>query len=189
MAGANNAQMKAAGWKARDVTKQRAISGKLSHDVMGRAGFKPKKGMDPRAKNVAPPSGWAAAAARARGQRAQRKDAEAFRKELAKPDANTRRLDSLAARIQSRQERTRPAAAKEAAAKAAPVPVTPAAPIRKPNLAGLSAGNRAVAMARHQVAKLEAEAAGKDMYHPAVAKLSKAKKALRAAYDQLDSEG
>ena len=157
MAGANNAQMKAAGWKARDVTKQRAISGKLSHDVMSRAGFK-------------------------------RKDAEAFRKELAKPDANTRRLDSPAARIQSRQERTRPAAEPERP-KAAPAPVTPAAPIRKPNLAGLSAGNRAVAMARHQVAKLEAEAAGKDMYHPAVAKLSKAKKALRAAYDQLDSEG
>ena len=66
MAGANNAQMKAAGWKARDVTKQRAISGKLSHDVMSRAGFKPKKGMDPKTKNVAPPSGWAAAAARAR---------------------------------------------------------------------------------------------------------------------------
>ena len=69
MAGANNAQMKAAGWKARDITKARAERGKLSHDAMRASGFAPKKGFEPatRAKPAAKaesgaPAGWKAAA-------------------------------------------------------------------------------------------------------------------------------
>lgn len=53
MAGANNAQMKAAGWRAADITKQRAEHGKLSHDVMVKAGHAPKKGTDPGGRRAA----------------------------------------------------------------------------------------------------------------------------------------
>jgi hypothetical protein len=47
MAGANNAQMKSAGWRASDITKARAERGGLSHSTMVRDGFPPKKGADP----------------------------------------------------------------------------------------------------------------------------------------------
>lgn len=63
MAGANNAQMKARGWKAADITKQRAVSGKLSDAVMRAAGHTPKKhshaAKDIGAeKKAAAPKGW-----------------------------------------------------------------------------------------------------------------------------------
>lgn len=69
MAGANNAQMKTAGWKARDVTKQRAEHGRLSHAVMEASGAKPRKGFEPAARakpgakaESGAPAGWKAAA-------------------------------------------------------------------------------------------------------------------------------
>lgn len=52
MAGANNAQMKAAGWRAADVTKARAIHGQLSHAVMEQAGYKPKAGYQSQTPSV-----------------------------------------------------------------------------------------------------------------------------------------
>lgn len=121
MAGANNAQMKAAGYRARDITKARAERGKLSIARMAGMGFRRKE------KKASPPAGWRAAAdaARARSETAPMPGwsaamrprskpvvtpAPAVSTKAAKPDVKT-----LRARVAEMQKRVAAAEAKASA--------------------------------------------------------------------------
>lgn len=74
MAGANNAQLKTAGWKARDITKARATAiGALSHAKMRKMGHTPKRfSHQAKVGGALKKAAQAAAAAHAEGALGQR---------------------------------------------------------------------------------------------------------------------
>lgn len=125
----------------------------------------------------------------ARRTEAHAKLVEAFKTEIAKPNASEKRLDSLSRRIEAGASVKLAKNDKRPAPAAAPKQEAPKVAPKAPQVAAnATAGERAVASAKHAVAVARAAAEGKDKYHPAVAKLNKAEKALRAAYEQQDAE-
>lgn len=96
MAGANNAQLKRAGWKAKDITKARATVGKLSHGALREAGYTPKA-YSHAAKQIGAerkPKGWGAGMS-ASEKAAARAGREAF---VARREAGKARRAELAGR-------------------------------------------------------------------------------------------
>ncbi len=125
----------------------------------------------------------------ARRTEAHAKLVEAFKTEIAKPNASEKRLDSLSRRIEAGATTKLARNDKRPAPAPAPKQEAPKVAPKAPQVAAnATAGERAVASAKHAVAVARVAAEGKDKYHPAVAKLNKAEKALRAAYEQRDAE-